>query len=105
MAKGITRGLSTLFGEGYEEDEEAFVPDTVREGGPEELLLSSIYPNPAQPRKVFDENAMNDLANSIREHGVISPIVVNKNGAAQDWSAFPPSSRNSTSARYRRSPS
>ncbi len=71
MAKA-SRGLSALF--------EGGVEDTAVTGRTAELLLSEIFPNPDQPRKAFDENALNDLANSIREHGVISPIVVNRNG-------------------------
>ena len=74
MAKG-GRGLSALFSDDYEN----FALDTAAAGSTSELLVSEIFPNPDQPRKSFDENAMNDLANSIREHGVISPIVVNRN--------------------------
>lgn len=76
MAKGLGRGLSALFSD----TEEAY-GNAQEEGasGVSELSLSKIYPNPDQPRKVFDEGALNDLANSIREHGVISPIVVNGN--------------------------
>ncbi len=70
MAKG-SRGLSALFEGGIE--------DVAVTGRVAELPISEIYPNPDQPRKAFDENAMNDLTNSIREHGVISPIVVNRN--------------------------
>ena len=47
-------------------------------GGVEEIKISDIIPNPNQPRKIFDEDALNELANSIKTHGVIQPIVVNK---------------------------
>ncbi len=73
MAKGLGRGLSALFNDTEEAYEHA-----KGDAGVTEVLLEDLYPNPDQPRKVFDENAMNDLANSIREHGVISPIVVNR---------------------------
>ncbi len=43
-----------------------------------ELNLSDLRPNPYQPRKVFDEEALNELASSIREHGVFQPIIVKK---------------------------
>ena len=43
-----------------------------------ELNLSELRPNPYQPRKVFDEEALNELADSIREHGVFQPIIVKK---------------------------
>lgn len=78
MAKGLGRGLSALF----MDTEEAYENARVEGGAPSgvsEIPLSDIYPNPDQPRKVFDEGALHDLTNSIREHGVISPIVVNRN--------------------------
>ena len=43
-----------------------------------ELSLSDLRPNPYQPRKVFDDDALNDLASSIKEHGVFQPIIVKK---------------------------
>ncbi len=76
MVKGLGKGLAALFSE----TEEAY--ENVQSEGERrasaEIPLTDIYPNPDQPRKTFDENAMNDLASSIREHGVISPIVVNR---------------------------
>ena len=43
-----------------------------------EIPLSKIYANPDQPRHTFDEEALEELAQSIREHGVISPITLRK---------------------------
>ena len=43
-----------------------------------EIPLDKIYPNPDQPRRTFDEEALNELAQSIGEHGVISPITLRK---------------------------
>ncbi|MCX7779109.1 MAG: ParB/RepB/Spo0J family partition protein [Patescibacteria group bacterium] len=43
-----------------------------------EIPLSAIRSNPYQPRDVFDEQAMEELVNSIREHGILQPLVVNK---------------------------
>ena len=43
-----------------------------------ELSLDELRPNPYQPRKVFNEEALADLANSIKEHGVFQPIIVKK---------------------------
>lgn len=43
----------------------------------EETPVSKIYPNPNQPRKNFDEQALRELSDSIKKHGVIMPIVVN----------------------------
>jgi ParB family chromosome partitioning protein len=42
----------------------------------EELEIEKITPNPFQPRKHFDENALKELSNSIKEHGLLQPIVV-----------------------------
>ena len=43
-----------------------------------EIALDKIYPNPDQPRRTFDEEALEELAQSIKEHGVISPITLRK---------------------------
>ena len=42
----------------------------------EELRVDSITPNPFQPRKHFDENALQELSKSVKEHGLLQPIVV-----------------------------
>ena len=83
MAKGLGRGLSALFSDTEEAYENA-LPEGgagVAGNGATEVAISEVYPNPDQPRKAFDENALNDLAKSIREHGVIMPLVVNKTDA------------------------
>jgi ParB family chromosome partitioning protein len=41
-----------------------------------QIPLSKLRPNPYQPRKTFDQNTLNELAASIREHGIIQPIIV-----------------------------
>ena len=64
--KALGRGLDALLPEG----------GTSTDGSPGTLPVSSIYPNPDQPRKRFDPNSLNALARSIRERGVIQPIVV-----------------------------
>lgn len=48
-----------------------------------EIALSKIYANPDQPRHTFDEEALNELAQSISEHGVISPITLRKDTSGQ----------------------
>lgn len=73
--KGLGRGLSALFSdteEAYENAQKEERRDVT------ELPLADIYPNPDQPRKVFEESALMELADSIAKHGVIMPIVVNK---------------------------
>ena len=62
--KGLGRGLSALFSDTEEAYENAQGESA---SGVRELPLSDIYPNPDQPRKIFDEGALNDLASSIRE--------------------------------------
>ena len=66
IRKGLGRGLSSLIGE------------TVTEIKTNKLLVSELLPNRYQPRKSFDESSLNDLTNSIKERGVIQPIIVRK---------------------------
>ncbi len=65
MAKGLGKGLDALFGQGT---------------GVVGVRIADIEPNPAQPRRVFDQDSLEELAESIRENGVISPITVRRNG-------------------------
>ena len=64
IKKGLGRGLSSLIGE------------TKVEKNTSKLSLSEIIPNKFQPRKNFDEENLEDLTNSIKERGVIQPIIV-----------------------------
>ena len=66
IKKGLGRGLSSLIGE------------TKVETNTNKISLSDIVPNKYQPRKNFDESILNDLSNSIKERGVIQPIIVRK---------------------------
>ncbi len=80
--KGLGRGLESLFGF-YEEDKSSenitSTPEKkVSTGSVSELDINKLYPNPNQPRKHFDDEALQELANSIKIHGVIQPIIVNK---------------------------
>ena len=76
--KGLGRGLDALFGE--TKAEEIIAPPTAKaeEGSVQSLKISEVEPNRAQPRKDFDDEALTELADSIREHGVITPIIVKK---------------------------
>jgi len=69
IKKGLGRGLSSLIGE------------TKVEPKTNKLSLSDIVPNKFQPRKNFDEDNLDDLTNSIKERGVIQPIIVRKSGS------------------------
>ncbi len=77
--KGLGRGFASLMGlndvEEFTQKEET--AENVRLNGNEVLIdISDIDPNYEQPRKNFDEGALNELAESIKMHGVIQPIVV-----------------------------
>ena len=47
-------------------------------GDVNKININEIYPNPNQPRKTFDQESLQELANSIRVHGLIQPIIVNE---------------------------
>jgi len=66
IKKGLGRGLSSLIGE------------TKVETQKNQLPVSDLIPNKYQPRKIFDERNLEDLTNSIKERGMIQPIIVRK---------------------------
>ena len=66
VKRGLGRGLSSLIGE------------TKIETQKNELSVSDLVPNKYQPRKIFDEENLNDLTNSIKERGILQPIIVRK---------------------------
>ncbi len=66
IKKGLGRGLSSLMGE------------TKVETQKNQLSISDLIPNKYQPRKIFDENNLNDLTSSIKERGILQPIIVRK---------------------------
>lgn len=73
MAKGLGKGINALFpGEDLDLDQLEQV---------EQILIIDIKPNPFQPRKIFDEEAMKELSESIKEHGVLQPIILRKKGS------------------------
>ncbi len=81
--RGLGRGLEALFGAFDEENSYNNVTTQKTEktsGGVTELEIGKIKPNPNQPRKNFDIDALNELAASIKIHGIVQPIVVNKQG-------------------------
>ena len=79
MAKKLNKGLSSIFGEDIDS-----VLDEISKGESEikgeklGLKIADIRPNPYQPRKIFDEEALKDLSASIKERGVFQPILVRK---------------------------
>ncbi|MBR6791466.1 MAG: ParB/RepB/Spo0J family partition protein [Oscillospiraceae bacterium] len=67
---GLGKGLDALFLDNAAEE--------TQESGGMTVRLSEIEPNRGQPRRNFDENALAELADSIREHGIIQPLLVRK---------------------------
>ena len=73
---GLGRGLSSLLGEVAQE-----APVSGRSGGTVQMIpIASIEPHPNQPRRIFQEEALAELAASIQARGVIQPIVVRPHG-------------------------
>ncbi len=99
MKKGLGRGLESLFSV-YRDTEVdttnvndkidevpevkvvkmAPISDRIKGDMVEQIDVGMIDPNKDQPRKVFDQTALNELAASIKLHGIIQPLVVNKTG-------------------------
>lgn len=85
MKMGLGRGLDSLL-KAYDEESEEKTPKVeqsvsnyeLRQGDVEKIDINKVYPNPNQPRKTFDKESLNELAESIRIHGLIQPIIVNK---------------------------
>ena len=69
IKKGLGRGLSSLIGETKVEPQKNLIS------------ISDLVPNRYQPRKIFDEQNLEELSNSIRERGMIQPIVVRKSNS------------------------
>lgn len=75
--KGLGRGLDALFGD-YNNNDSYKNITTNKENNISEVDINKIFSNPNQPRKNFDEEALRELASSIKTHGIIQPIVLNK---------------------------
>ena len=78
--RALGRGLEDLFNSenlDYESVEKKIYESASNEEIVE-INLSELRPNPYQPRKIFDDEALNELASSIKEHGVFQPIIVKK---------------------------
>ena len=78
--RALGRGLEELFNNevlDYSSVEEKIISETKNEEI-QNISLDELRSNPYQPRKNFDEEALQELANSIKEHGVFQPIIVKK---------------------------
>ena len=79
--KALGKGLEQLFSNeviNFDNFEKEIVDEGKSSGGIIEIPLDEIRSNPYQPRVIFDSEALEELANSIKEHGVIQPIIVKK---------------------------
>lgn len=75
--KKLGKGLDAIFGG----DITSLIDDienNTPESSQEKILLEDIRPNPYQPRKVFNEESLNELASSIKEHGIFQPVILKK---------------------------
>ena len=70
--KGLGRGLSSLIG------------DSDIKTSNDKLSISSILPNKNQPRKLFEKEALIELSDSIKERGIIQPLIVRKSDDQED---------------------
>ncbi|CEE03308.1 ParB/RepB/Spo0J family partition protein [Caldifermentibacillus hisashii] len=68
MAKGLGKGLDSLFSNVKLEEEETV----------QEVNIKELRPNPYQPRKIFSDEAIEELKQSILEHGILQPLIVRK---------------------------
>jgi len=73
--KRLGRGLSSIL-----EDAEAGYLKDLPSGGAEEVEVIKIKPNPYQPRREFKEEAIKELAESIKKHGLLQPVILVKDG-------------------------
>jgi ParB family chromosome partitioning protein len=77
MKKGLGRGLDALF-ESYKEETDT---DRYDKAMVQEIKITDIDPNPDQPRKQFHDSKIQELAESIKMHGVVQPIIVKQAGS------------------------
>ena len=85
--KALGKGLEQLFSNSvidFNNFEREVTTEAQNNGDIVEIELSKIRSNPYQPRKVFDEEALEELARSIKEYGVVQPIIVKKSPAGYE---------------------
>ena len=80
MKKGLGRGLDSIFADNYID-----VAASSKEDGIQTLRISQIEPKADQPRKHFDEEALLELSDSIKRHGLLQPIIVRESENAQGY--------------------
>ena len=84
--KGLGRGLDSIFGSNVEQFLDDIQSSAKEVTGRREVEIATeeIRPNPYQPRKEFDQTALNELADSIRTHGIFTPLLVRKSVSGYD---------------------
>ena len=73
--RGLGRGLDALFGD-QDPDSVETVSRETGEAGVKTVSVADIKPSPYQPRRAFDPETIDELANSIDQHGILQPLVV-----------------------------
>ncbi|MBE0448962.1 MAG: ParB/RepB/Spo0J family partition protein [Actinobacteria bacterium] len=79
--RGLGRGLESLIPGLGQDPENPFLAKEESDARLQYLQVTKIIPNPNQPRKYFDEEAFSELVTSIKEHGLVQPIVVRRVGS------------------------
>lgn len=74
VKRGLGRGFDSLIPTDFSAEE--FAVDSEKTGELREISLGDIFANPDQPRKKFAKSALDELAESIREHGILQPLVL-----------------------------
>ena len=77
LGKGLGKGLDVLI-QANDEVLETIAPQETKRTGETILKINDIEPNREQPRKVFNEDALEELSESIKEHGIIQPLLVQR---------------------------
>lgn len=84
---GLGKGLEALFGEVNGDtisSQKKPAAKNVKKEGTTQIAIDDIKPNAGQPRKTFSEESLAELAESIKEHGVIQPIIVRQSGSSYE---------------------
>lgn len=83
VKKGLGKGLDALFGQETTTNAQVKYTSSERKtlpSGEVQIKISSIVPNPNQPRKTFDQEALDELTESIKQYGVLTPLLVKRVG-------------------------
>ena len=82
---GLGKGLDALIPTGFQPEVSPAGQPELISGGVLSILIEQIVPNPRQPRSHFEDSALAELADSIREYGIIQPLVVSRNDAGSGY--------------------